>query len=96
MAGEELYALPARVTVDQVEKIKNQLLDCLHSPETCLEVSGRNVSTVDAAGLQLLISFYKSVSKDQKQLVIVEPSLELSTVLANCGADKVLLTREGF
>lgn len=95
MAEKDIYALPARVTVDLVEEIRQQLSNLLHGQERRVEVSGENVSVVDAAGLQLLISFYKSVNKDKKQLMIIDPSLEFSTILAYSGADKVLLSGEG-
>lgn len=96
MTEKEMFTLPARLTVDLAEEIRQQLIGLLQGQETQVELSGENVNIVDAAGLQLLISFYKAIIKDKKQLKIIDPSFELSSVLAYSGADKVLLSEEGY
>ncbi len=87
-------ALPVHLTVDRVEEAKGLMLQWLLTAEKQIKCSGKDVTVMDAAGLQLLLALYKTAVRDGKSFVIVNPSAALQEVLNYSGADKILVTEE--
>lgn len=94
MPGEKILAFPSQLTVEKVEEIQEQLKKYLREQKSEVRCSGQDVYSIDAAGLQLLLSFYKSTMKEGKKFVILNPSAELREMFSYSGVDKVFAVEE--
>ncbi len=86
--------LPARLSVDEVQELKEHIIGSLVHADAKIRCIGDEVQEVDAAGLQLLLSLYKYSVQNGGELTIVNPSQDLQRVLGISGADKVFLVEE--
>lgn len=93
-AKELLIDLPERLTVDVAEQVRKIMAKSMHCKEVEIKCRGSGVQMVDAAGIQLLLSFHSSAAREGKRVVITNPSPLLSEAIIYSGADKVLTTEE--
>jgi anti-anti-sigma factor len=91
---DKYFLLPKRFTVDVMEEVRTQMLDFLDKPGTEVRCSAEQVEMIDAAGVQLLLAFYKAALKKGKELVIVNLSAEFNEVYHYSGMDKVFTVKE--
>lgn len=95
MSGNQAgLILPPQLTVENVEAVKELILNRLHEGGAEPECYAGDVKVIDAAGLQLLLALYKSAVREGKQVTIINPSPYLRKVFSCSGADKVLAIKE--
>ena len=96
------WALPAELSIYTVSELRAQWLAALNSDdhelraerEVC-RVDGAAVDTVDAAGVQLLLSLRRSLTDRGCRLDIVTPSTALSQGCTSMGLGGTLLAAPG-
>ena len=89
------FILPSQCTVDTVETLKDDMVKYLHESGEKIMCCGSEVNTIDGAGMQLLLAFYKTAIKEGKKIVILEPSSRLQEIIYITGADKVFAIERG-
>jgi len=81
------FSLPAELTIDTVGELYPQCRVWMHAQvRSDLCVQARDVTQVDAAGVQLLLSWARTLAADQRRLQLVGPSGVLVTVCTALGA----------
>ena len=89
---EPSFSLPAELTVYTVGELFPQCQVWMHADaRPGLPVQARDVTEVDAAGVQLLLSWSRTLVAGQRCLHLVEPSDVLVAACAALGADGLVL-----
>lgn len=92
--SQDAFNLPESLTVDNVDAVKQQMINWIQGCENTIKCRGSDTTVMDTAGVQLLLALYKTSARDGKKMVITHPSEELREVFAKTGVMKVL-TLEG-
>jgi anti-anti-sigma regulatory factor len=71
---ESVINLDTTLTVQNVVKLHEKLKQS-YSVNNTIEINASQVSSIDTATLQLLVALKKDADKQQKEVVLVEPSL---------------------
>jgi anti-anti-sigma regulatory factor len=71
--AEPSIMLDAMLTIQHVAKLYEQLKNS-YSANNAIEINASQVSSIDTATLQLLVALKKDAVKQQKEVVLVEPS----------------------
>lgn len=90
----EVFVLPPKFTVNDVVEIRVSMVEFLKLPGLQAACDASKVETIDTAGLQLLLAFYKSARTKGKICKIVQADLELKEIIVYSGTEKVF-TVEG-
>lgn len=82
-----MYRLPSELTIHEVSEIKKGLLDLAdNNPgEKEYVINGADVKDVDAAGIQVLLSFYKTLQNRGAKVSLKESSDTLIRMLKLSG-----------
>jgi len=87
---EPNYTLPESFTVKEIDEIKTDLQEILKIHEgQQVDIDGSKVRSVDASGIQLILSFYKSLLIKGKGLALHNPSENLQWALERSGAREI-------
>lgn len=84
------FSLPAELTIYTIGELYPQCLVWMRAdarPE--LRVQAQDVTEVDAAGVQLLLSWSRTLVAGQRRLHLVEPSEVLVAACTALGADRL-------
>ncbi|UMZ75061.1 STAS domain-containing protein [Natranaerofaba carboxydovora] len=84
-----MYKLPEYLSVHVVADEKEKMissLDNMGPEEMKVYVDASETSDIDAAGLQLLLSFYLTLKKEGKEFILQNPSDTLQRMLELSGA----------
>lgn len=85
------YELPENMTIKEVVQIKENFQQLLSSySEKNLVVDGNNVQEIDASGVQLILSLYKSILSRNIEFELVNPSDKLKWALEVSGAHEII------
>ena len=85
------YYLPESMTIAEVDSLKDELIAqpfVIGTAEPVID--GSKVCSIDAAGVQLILSLYKYLSSEGRELRIDNPSEKLLWAIKTSGADQVL------
>jgi anti-anti-sigma factor len=74
--AESMINLDATLTIQHIVKLHEKLKKS-YSENNAIEINASQVSSIDTASLQLLVSLKKDAVKQQKEVVFVEPSQRL-------------------
>jgi len=84
------FELPEEMTVASVNALSKKLQNVLNElDQKELILEGSKVKDIDAAGIQVLLSAYKSLAAKNKSIKLKTPSSELEQALKNSGADAI-------
>ncbi len=72
--AEPVINLGTTLTVQNIVKLYEKLKQS-YSVNNTIEINASQVSSIDTATLQLLVALKKDADKQQKEVVLVEPSL---------------------
>lgn len=87
------YALPAELTIYTISEVHAQCLNWVRqdpAEHIRLRVNAGDVTEVDAAGVQLLVSLSRTLQADHRELQLLSPSATLSEACAALGVDSLL------
>ena len=89
--AEPHYTLPETLTVKEVDEVKEELQEVVWAfdgEEMLLD--GSRVQNVDASGVQLLLSLYKTLLTKKKTLSLQSPSEQLQWAINISGTQDVI------
>ncbi|TAK97684.1 MAG: STAS domain-containing protein [Aquabacterium sp.] len=87
------YALPAELTIYTIGEVHAQCLNWMKQDQAehiRLRINAGEVTEVDAAGIQLLLSLSKSLLADHRELQLLSPSTALAAACSALGVDSLL------
>lgn len=82
-------ALPSALTQPSLSQMQLQLVDALD--EGCgITLNGADVARADAAGVQLLIAFFRAAQAEQRSASVLAPSEALRSAIEHLGANDLI------
>ncbi|MCK8816826.1 STAS domain-containing protein [Natroniella sulfidigena] len=94
-----MFELPTNLTIYNVEQIQEELITYfetkVEAEQGQLILEAAEVEDIDAAGLQLLVSAYKTANKNDLVLQINNLSNELKKLLTLAGAEFIITEEKG-
>lgn len=88
------FVLPPELTVENVVDVQELMSGYLNEPTLQADCDGSTLKIIDAAGLQLLLAYFKSSMKKGKVNRLVKSDPGFREIMCYTGADKVI-TLEG-
>ncbi|MFW6022301.1 MAG: STAS domain-containing protein [Bacillota bacterium] len=82
-----MFYLPEVVNIYNVSEVKKNLLNILESEneKEIISLNAEKMEDIDGAGIQLLLSFIKSVNKNNKQVEIINKSDDIKRLFSISG-----------
>lgn len=91
MSQISVFEIPERFTIAQAQQVYEELNGLLESEEVeSIVLDAGEVMKIDAAGLQILLSFYRTAEKFHKSVQWRNPSNEMIDCAAILGVSKAL------
>jgi anti-anti-sigma factor len=80
--GASMIAFPACLTKGELAPVRDLLLQSLAGGEQPLLLDAANVLSIDATGIQLLLSFFRSATQQGREVTLVQRSEAIERALA--------------
>jgi len=88
--GAGMIAFPAYMTRGELAPVRDLLLQLLAEGEAPLSLDATNVLSIDATGIQLLLSFFRSAAQQGREVTLVQHSEAIERALALHHAEELI------
>lgn len=85
-----MFTLPENLTIYNVKEVKEDLLDHLSHVDKEVLIDAERLKDIDGAGIQLLLSLYKTLQSEDRTLIIKNRSELVDHLLQHSGAADIL------